>query len=74
MMKRLGVFAARVIEKYTQEDEEEGAVVFYSIDDKAKVNVGEPHLAVSFGGRGRHNILPTDVAAVAGDHDFKILS
>ena len=46
MMKRLSVVAAQVIEKYTQEDEEEGAVVFYSMDDKAKVNVGEPHLAV----------------------------
>jgi len=46
MVKRLGVVANQIIAKYTQEDEEEGAVVFYSMDDKAKVNVGEPHLAV----------------------------
>ena len=49
MMKRLGVVAAQVINKYTEDDEEEAPVVFYSMDDKAKVNVGEPHLAVSFG-------------------------
>ena len=74
MTKRLGVVAAQIIEKYTQEDEEEEAVVFYSMDDKAQVSVGEPHLAVSFGGRGRRNILPTDVTAVACDRDFKIVS
>ena len=49
-------------------------MVFYSMDDKAKVNMGEPHLAISFGGRGRLSILPTDVTSIAGDHDFKIVS
>ena len=73
-MKRLGVVAAQVIMKYTQDNEEQAPVVFYSMDDKAKVNVGEPHLAVAFGGRGRRSILPTDVQAIAGDHDFKIVS
>ncbi len=73
-MKRLGAVAAQVIKKYTQKDEEEGAVAFYSMDDKAKVNVREPHLAVPFGGWGRRIILPTDVTAVAGDRDTKIVS
>jgi len=50
MMKRLGVVAAQVIKKYTPEDEVLTRVVFYLMDDKAKVNVGEPHLAVAFGG------------------------
>ncbi len=74
MMKRLGVVAAQVIKKYTPEDEVLTRVVFYLMDDKAKVNVGEPHLAVAFGGRGRCSILPTDVKPIAGDHDFKIVS
>jgi hypothetical protein len=52
-VKRLGVIAAQVIEKYTQEDEEEGAMGIFSMDDKANVNVEEPHLAVSFGRRLR---------------------
>jgi hypothetical protein len=46
---------------------------FY-MDDNAKINVGEPHLAVPFGRRGRCNILPTDAKAIAGDHDLKIVS
>jgi len=74
MMKRLGVVAIQVINKYTEDDKEDAHVVFYSMDDKAKVNVGEPHLAVSFGGRGRRSILPTDVIFIAKDHDFKIVS
>ena len=49
-------------------------MVFYSLDDNAKVSVGEPHLAVSFGERGRRSILPTDLTSIAGDHDFKIVS
>jgi len=44
------------------------------MDDKAKISAGEPNLAVSFGGRGRCNILPKDVKAIAGDHDFKIVN
>jgi len=44
------------------------------MDNKAKINVGVPHLAVSFGGRGRWSILPTDVKAIASDNDFKCLS
>ena len=74
MMKRLGVVAAQVIKKYTPEDEVPTRVVFYSMDDKAKLNGGDPHLAEAFGGRGRYSILPADVKAVAGDHDFKIVS
>jgi hypothetical protein len=74
MMKRLGVVAAQVIAKYTYEDDDVSPVVFYSMDDKAKISVGEPHLAVSFGGRGRCSILPTDAKAIAGDHDFKVVS
>jgi hypothetical protein len=74
MMKRLGVVAAQVISKFTEDDSEPAHVVFYSMDDKAKINVGEPHLAVGFGGRGRRSIMPTDVTSIAGDHDFKIVS
>jgi hypothetical protein len=74
MMKRLRVVAAHIITKFTKETEDHAPVAFFSMDDKAKINVGEPHLAVSFGGRGRCSILPTDVKAVAGDHDFKIVS
>jgi hypothetical protein len=48
-------------------------VVFSSIDDKEKLNVGEPHLEVVFGGGGRRNIFPTYAKAIAGDHDFKIV-
>ena len=33
-------------------------------------NVGDPHLLVSFGARGRSSILPSNVECVAGDHDF----
>ncbi len=36
------------------------------------VNIGEPHLPVSFGGRGRSSILPSNVETVAGDHDFHV--
>ncbi len=53
MMKRLGVVAAQVITRYIDEEEVPAPVVFYSMDDKAKISVGEPHLDVSFGGRGR---------------------
>jgi len=75
MMKRCGVVAAQVIDKYTNKEEDHAFTVFYSMDDKAnKVHVGEPHLVVGFGGQGRHSILPTNVQAVAGDHDFKIVS
>ncbi len=74
MMKRLGVVTSQVIKKYTREDEEEASAVLYSMDDKAKVSVGEPHLAVAFCGRGRRSILPTDVTSIAGDHDFKTVS
>ena len=29
---------------------------------------------MSFGGRGKKSILPSDTTAVAGDHDFHVLS
>jgi len=74
MMKQLGVVAAQIIQKFTEDDEETAPVVFYSMDDKAKIHVGESHLAVGLGGRGRRSILPTDVKAIAADHDFKIVS
>jgi hypothetical protein len=51
-MRRLGVVAAQVIKKYIIGEEDPAPVEFYSMDDKAKISVGEPHLAVSFGGRG----------------------
>ena len=74
MMKGLGVVAAQLSQKFTEDDEDPAHVAFYSMDDKAKIHVGEPHLAVGFGGRGRRSILPSDVKAIAGDHDFKIVS
>ena len=74
MMKRLGVVAAQVIEKCTADDEEPAHVVFYSMDDMAKINIGEPSLVIGFGGRGRRIIMPTDVKTIAVDHDFKIVS
>jgi hypothetical protein len=74
MMKRLGVVAAQVIQKYTEDDEDPVPVVLYSMDDKANINVEEPHLAVGFGGRGRRSIMSTDVTSISGDHDFKIVS
>jgi hypothetical protein len=74
MMKRLGVVAAQVIQKFTEDGEVPSSVVFYSMDDKAKISVREPHLAMGFGGRGRRSIMPTDVTTIAGDHDFKIVS
>ena len=39
-----------------------------------QVNVGEPHLPASFGGHGRSNILPSNVEAVAGDHDLHVVN
>ena len=74
MLKWLGVVAAQVITKYADGEEHLAPIVFYSMDDKAKISVEEPHLAVSFGGRGRCNILLADVKAIAGDHDFKVMS
>ena len=74
MVKRLGVVAAQVIQKYTEDDEHPCPIVFYSMDDKAKESVGEPHLAVAFGGRGHQSILLSDdVKAIARDHDFNIV-
>jgi len=70
IMKRLGVVAAQVIRQYTAEGEDPAPVVFYYIDDKAEISVGVTHLVVSFGGRGRCNILPSDIKAIASDHDF----
>jgi hypothetical protein len=65
---------AQIISKLTKEGEGLALVVFYSMDNKAKINIGEPHIAVIFGGRGRCNILPTDANAIADDHDFKVMS
>jgi hypothetical protein len=73
-MKRLGVVAAQVITKYTDQEEDPAPVVFYFMDDKAKVGVAEPHLTVSFDGRGCCNILSTDGKAIADNHNFKIVN
>ena len=48
IMTQIGVVASQVNKKYTHEDEEEASVVFYSMDDKAKVSVEEPLLAMAF--------------------------
>ncbi len=48
MMKQIGIMAAQVIKNYTEDSEDPSHVVFYSMDDKAKISVGEPHLAVGF--------------------------
>ncbi len=73
-MKRLGVVVAQIIAKYTYDEDDVSPVVFFPMDDKAKITVGEPRLAVSFGGRGRCSILPTDAKAIAGDNDLKKVS
>jgi hypothetical protein len=44
------------------------------MDDNAKISIGEPHLAVGFGGRGGRSILPYDVNAVADDQIYKVVS
>jgi len=49
-------------------------VVFYSMDNKAKINIGESSLAIGFGGRGRRSIMQPNVKTIASDHDFKIVS
>ena len=64
--------SAQVIKNFTKDDEDQASVVFYSMDDKTKISVGEPHLAVGFSGRGRRSIVPTNVKTIVGDHDFKI--
>jgi hypothetical protein len=74
MLKRLGVVAAQLVNKYTEDDEIPASVVLYSMDDKAKINIGEPSLAIAFGGRDRRSIMPTDVKTIDGDHDFKLVS
>ena len=63
-----------MIQKYTEDGEGPAHVVFYSMDDKAKINVGEPHLALRFGGRGRRSVMPTDVTSISGYRAFKIVS
>ena len=39
-----------------------------------KVNIGEPHLLVAFGVRGRTSILSSNVETVAGDQDFHVVN
>jgi hypothetical protein len=75
-MERHGVVADQVITKYTDEEEDPAPVAFYSMDDKTKIDVGDPHLFVSFGRRGCCNILSTtDVKAIiTSDHYFKFVS
>ena len=63
-----------MIQDYTEDDEDPSPDNFYSTDGKAKINVGEPHLAMGFGGRGRRSIMPTDVTSISGDRDFTIIS
>jgi hypothetical protein len=66
--------AAQGISQYTAEEKDPAPVVFYFMDDNAKISVGEPHLVASFGGQVGCIILPSDVEAIAGDHDFKVVS
>jgi hypothetical protein len=73
-MKRLDIAAAEVMKKFTEEDRDIAPIVFYSMDDKAKISVGEPYLAVGFGGRDCRIILLTNVNAVANDYYFKVVS
>ena len=44
-------------------------VTFLSIDDKAKLNYGEPGLAISTGVRGKKAIVPVNHVLGALDHD-----
>ncbi|ESP00199.1 hypothetical protein LOTGIDRAFT_173358 [Lottia gigantea] len=43
--------------------------ILMSADDKAKIPVGEPGLAISSGVRGKQSIAPTEVTLAALDHD-----
>jgi hypothetical protein len=63
-----------VINKFTKDDEDQASDVFYSMDDKVKINVGESYRAVGSSGRGRRGIMPTDLKTIARDHDFNIVS
>ena len=42
----------------------------YFCDDKAKIPIGEPNLALSTGVRGKKSIAPTNSVLVAADHDL----
>jgi len=61
MNKRLCIVAADVIKTHMEESRDKAPHVFYSMDNKAKLNVAESHIAVGFSGRGRRIILSTDV-------------
>ena len=39
-----------------------------------QINVGEPSLAIGFGGRGRPAIVEDEITMAAGDHDFHKVS
>ena len=39
-----------------------------------QVNVGEPECGIAFGGRGRRSLMPAEMDALAGDHDFHVVS
>jgi len=74
MTKRLNIVTAQVIKRFAEDDNDPTSVVFYSMDDKTKINVGEPHLAVGFGGHGRRSIVLFDVTKIVGDYDFEVMS
>ncbi|XP_071122564.1 uncharacterized protein [Mytilus edulis] len=44
-------------------------VTFLSIDDKSKIDIGEPHQYVSTGVRGKKSLVPTGSTLSALDHD-----
>ena len=46
-------------------------VTFLSIDDKSKVDFGEPNLAISAGVRGKKSIVPLTTVLGALDHDVQ---
>jgi len=48
--------------------------LFFCVDDKAKVPVGEPHRPISTGVRGRQSIAPIDAELSSLDHDMKATS
>eukprot|EP00873_Tetraselmis_striata_P014883 jgi/Tetstr1/435147/TSEL_002607.t1 len=73
-IRKAAVLYANIIAEHTDHDCVPEEVVFYSVDDKSKVNVGEPNLPITFGGVARKGIMPADVTNVAGDHDFHKVS
>ena len=58
-------FRFRAVEDRATEDTQ-----LFFVDDKAKVHVGNPGLAVSTGVRGKKSLCPTQTTLNAADHDM----